>query len=155
MCVQYLNRLFAADDIDENHVMTRYLPIDPADGGHDILEKLVDGVLLAKMVNVAVPGTIDERVLHFRDKKSDSIRPKFIVENLNIVMASCKAIGISFRNYRGKKKGDGKEADSDNISVEKLLDPSHYEDIVRFESHEIYREISEIHFCDGMFAVKW
>ena len=123
--------------------MARYLPIDPADGGHDILEKLVDGVLLCKMINVAVPGTIDERVLHFRDRKSDSIRPKFIVENLNIVMASCKAIGISFRNYRGKRResevNGGNE--TDNISVEKLLDPAHYEDIVR----HILSKLSEMH----------
>ena len=132
---QYLNRIFKEEtkinnnNNNNNNNIDRYLPIDPADGGHDILSKLVDGVLLAKMINFSVPETIDERVLHYRDIKSDTIQPKQIVENLNIVLSSCKAIGVSFSN------------EYQNISVEKFLDPSHYEDIIR----EILSELSKIH----------
>ena len=133
---QYLNRIFA-EKVDnrryaQSHtrqevgVLDRYLPIDSGDGGHDILSKLVDGVLLAFMINLAAPGTIDERVMHLRDIKSDAIAPKHIVENLNIVLASCKAIGLSFKQA---------------ISVEVFLDPSFYEDIVR----HILSELSKRH----------
>ena len=51
----YLNRIFTEADTQE------YRPIDSGDGGHDLLSKLVDGVILAKMINFAVPDTIDER----------------------------------------------------------------------------------------------
>ena len=130
---QYLNRIFTDKDNNttSNAAINAYFPIDPADGGHDILSKLVDGVLLAKMINIAVPNTIDERVIHYRDVKSDSIQPKQIVENLNIVLSSCKAIGVSF----------GDTIINGSISVEKFLDPSHYEDIIR----QILSELSKIH----------
>ena len=147
---QYLNRIFTeylgeaenrkyaqSNTKEEVGVFERYLPIDPADGGHDILSKLVDGVLLAKMINLAVPDTIDERVLHLRDIRTDSIEPKHIVENLNIVLSSCKAIGVPFGSYVRKNE----ENENKNVSVEQLLDPSHYEDLVR----HILSELSKMH----------
>eukprot|EP00485_Elphidium_margaritaceum_P001585 CAMPEP_0202689364 /NCGR_PEP_ID=MMETSP1385-20130828/4639_1 /ASSEMBLY_ACC=CAM_ASM_000861 /TAXON_ID=933848 /ORGANISM="Elphidium margaritaceum" /LENGTH=1934 /DNA_ID=CAMNT_0049344485 /DNA_START=27 /DNA_END=5831 /DNA_ORIENTATION=+ len=128
---QYLNRIFR-DEHDQviDAVLDRYLPIDPADDGHDLLSKLVDGVMLAKVINFAVPSTIDERVLHLRDDKHDTILPKQIIENLNIVLSSCKAIGINFGVI-----------ESSNLSVETFLDPQQYEDIIR----QILSELSNIH----------
>lgn len=124
----YLNAIFMENTVNNNNIsLHRYFPIDPGDGGHDILSKLVDGVLLAKMINFAVPNTIDERVLHYRDDKNDVILPKQIVENLNIVLSSCKAIGVDF---------EGK-----TLSVEKFLDPSEYE----LFSRQILSELSRIH----------
>jgi len=134
---QYLNRIFK-DENDQiiDSVLERYLPIDIGDGGHDILSKLVDGVLLAKLINFAAPNTIDERVIHYRDIRSDTIQPKQIIENLNIVISSLKAIGVNF----------GSNIEASSISVEKFLDPSKYEDIIR----QILSELSKIHLSRKM-----
>ena len=64
-------------------LLDQYLPIDSGDDGHDILSKLADGVLLAYILNLAAPATIDERVLL-----------------LSIVLASCNAFGLRFKRYR-------------------------------------------------------
>eukprot|EP01083_Nonionella_stella_P170592 580887_1 len=130
---QYLNAIFSENEnrTKITHGLDRYLPIDVGDGGHDLLSKCVDGVLLAKMINFAVPNTIDERVLHLRDMKSDGIAPKQIVENLNIVLSSCKAVGVMT---------------SSQISVERFLDPTYYEDAVR----QILSELSLIHLSKAI-----
>ena len=104
----------------------------------------MDGVLLSKLINYAVPNTIDERVLHRRDIKTDTIKPKQIVENLNIVLSSCKSIGVDFGTYTVDNINDINENETisaTNISVEKFLDPTRYEDIIR----QILSELSSIH----------
>ena len=53
-----------------------------------------DGLILAKLINNSVPGTIDERVLNISDKLSTFQ----ITENNNIVVNSCKAIGCAVVN---------------------------------------------------------
>merc|ERR1712233_132352 len=53
-----------------------------------------DGVLLTKMVNIAVPKTIDEDLINL-----DNIGPQQIVYNLSNVLAACKTIGIDFGKY--------------------------------------------------------
>ena len=63
------------------------LPLDP--NTNEVFKKMKDGVILAKLVNLAVPGTIDERVIvkdpgMSRDDKEN---------NLNLVVNSAKSIG--------------------------------------------------------------
>ena len=53
-------------------------------------EKLDDGILLCKMINLACPDTIDERVIN--KGKNISIFKQH--ENLTLAINSCKAIGI-------------------------------------------------------------
>ena len=63
------------------------LPIDPE--SNEVFKKIKDGVILAKLVNIAAPGTVDERVIvkdpamTVEDKKS----------NVNLVINSAKSIG--------------------------------------------------------------
>ena len=63
------------------------LPVDPT--SNDIFKKLKDGVILAKLVNLLAPGTVDERVIvnepgMTRDDK---------LNNLNLTINSAKSIG--------------------------------------------------------------
>ena len=63
------------------------LPIVPE--SNEVFKKIKDGVILAKLVNMAAPGTVDERVIikdpgmTTQDKKS----------NVNLVINSAKSIG--------------------------------------------------------------
>ena len=67
------------------------LPIDPETT--DLFEKCTNGLLLCKLINDAVPDTIDERVLNKKPKNAFEI-----TENNNIVVNSAKAIGCSVVN---------------------------------------------------------
>eukprot|EP01112_Ceratiomyxa_fruticulosa_P022221 TRINITY_DN8075_c0_g1_i4.p1 TRINITY_DN8075_c0_g1~~TRINITY_DN8075_c0_g1_i4.p1 ORF type:complete len:491 (+),score=115.86 TRINITY_DN8075_c0_g1_i4:335-1807(+) len=63
----------------------------PIGGNHgDVANALVDGVIMCKLLNKAVPGTIDERVLKLRPKKKTDL-----VQNHNLCLNSGMAIGCS------------------------------------------------------------
>ena len=63
------------------------LPIDPQ--SDEVFTKIKDGVILAKLINIAEPGTIDERVI--------TKDPKMTIHdnntNINLVINSAKSIG--------------------------------------------------------------
>merc|ERR1719431_2068062 len=63
------------------------LPLNEA--GSDIYEKMDDGILLCKMINLAAPDTIDERVIN-KGKKVSIFKQH---ENLTLAINSAKAIG--------------------------------------------------------------
>ncbi|KAK1306749.1 Fimbrin-like protein 2 [Acorus calamus] len=48
--------------LGEDPFLKKYLPLDPAT--NDLFELAKNGVLLCKLINVAVPGTIDERAIN-------------------------------------------------------------------------------------------
>jgi len=60
-----------------------------ANDGSDIYEKMDDGVILCKMINLAAPDTIDERVIN----KGQQIPIFKQHENLTLAINSAKAIG--------------------------------------------------------------
>ncbi|KAJ3390549.1 hypothetical protein HDU92_000388 [Lobulomyces angularis] len=64
-----------------------------------------DGLLLAKLINDAVPGTIDERVLNV-GKKLGVFQ---MTENNNVVVNSAKAIGCSVVNIGSSDLLEGRE----------------------------------------------
>merc|ERR1719249_46567 len=59
------------------------------DSGSDMYEKMDDGILLCKMINLAAPETIDERVINV-GKKISIFKQH---ENLTLAINSAKAIG--------------------------------------------------------------
>jgi plastin-1 len=67
-------------------------PIKPE--GRDLFEKCADGRLLCKLINNAVPDTIDERVVNLKDK----LNQYQAAENHNLAINSAKAIGCSIVN---------------------------------------------------------
>lgn len=78
--------------LEDDIALSTVLPIDSSSDA--IFDIVKDGVLLCKLINVAVPGTIDERALNIKEKLNVWER----VENHNLCLNSAKAIGCSVVN---------------------------------------------------------
>ncbi|XP_057440866.1 fimbrin-5-like [Lotus japonicus] len=76
----------------EDKFMKQFLPIDPSTDALFDLAK--DGVLLCKLINVAVPGTIDERAINTKRV----LNPWERNENHTLGLNSAKAIGCTVVN---------------------------------------------------------
>ncbi|KAL0904742.1 hypothetical protein M5K25_026886 [Dendrobium thyrsiflorum] len=76
---------------DDSYLKT-YLPIDPA--SNEIFNIVKDGVLLCKLINIAVPGTIDERAINTKRV----LNPWERNENHTLCLNSAKAIGCTVVN---------------------------------------------------------
>ncbi|TQD93246.1 hypothetical protein C1H46_021151 [Malus baccata] len=73
----------------EDSFLKKYLPLDPSTNALFDLAK--DGVLLCKLINIAVPGTIDERAIHTKAV----LNPWERNENHTLCLNSAKAIGCT------------------------------------------------------------
>ncbi|KAL6211018.1 hypothetical protein ACLB2K_016246 [Fragaria x ananassa] len=78
--------------LGEDEFLKRYLPIDPST--NDLFEIVKDGVLLCKLINVAVPGTIDERTINTKRV----LNPWERNENHTLCLNSAKAVGCTVVN---------------------------------------------------------
>ncbi|KAJ4826482.1 hypothetical protein Tsubulata_041168 [Turnera subulata] len=78
--------------LGEDPFLKKYLPLDAATNAVSDLVK--DGVLLCKLINVAVPGTIDERAINTKAV----LNPWERNENQTLCLNSCKAIGCTVVN---------------------------------------------------------
>lgn len=79
------------------------LPINP--NGTELCEKVRDGVLLCKFINIAVPDTIDERALNkVKDKPLSLFQ---INENQNVCISAAKSIGVTTTNIGAAELIDG------------------------------------------------
>ncbi|KAJ3694647.1 hypothetical protein LUZ60_000024 [Juncus effusus] len=78
--------------LGEDSFLKKYLPMDPA--SNDLFNLIRDGVLLCKLINVAVPGTIDERAIN----KKRVLNPWERNENHTLCLNSAKAIGCTVVN---------------------------------------------------------
>ncbi|CAL8177792.1 unnamed protein product [Prunus armeniaca] len=85
--VAHINNYLAQDDF-----LKKYLPIDPST--NDLFEIVKDGVLLCKLINVAVPGTIDERAINTKRV----LNPWERNENHTLCLNSAKAVGCTVVN---------------------------------------------------------
>ncbi|XP_050363466.1 fimbrin-2 [Argentina anserina] len=78
--------------LGEDEFLKRYLPIDPST--NNLFEIVKDGVLLCKLINVAVPGTIDERAINTKRV----LNPWERNENHTLCLNSAKAVGCTVVN---------------------------------------------------------
>ncbi|XP_047309978.1 fimbrin-2-like isoform X2 [Impatiens glandulifera] len=85
--VAHINNYLNGDEF-----MKKYLPIDPLT--NDLFEIVKDGVLLCKLINVAVPSTIDERAINTKTL----LNPWERNENHTLCLNSAKAIGCTVVN---------------------------------------------------------
>lgn len=85
--VAHINSYLADDEF-----LKKYLPIDPST--NDLFEVSKDGVLICKLINVAVPGTIDERAINMKRM----LNPWERNENHTLCLNSAKAIGCTLVN---------------------------------------------------------
>ncbi|XP_051151890.1 fimbrin-5-like isoform X2 [Andrographis paniculata] len=85
--VNHINKFLGEDPF-----LQKYLPIDPSTNALFDLAK--DGVLLCKLINVAVPATIDERAINTKAVMNPWERN----ENHTLCLNSAKAIGCTVVN---------------------------------------------------------
>ncbi|KAL5207002.1 hypothetical protein ABZP36_031437 [Zizania latifolia] len=78
--------------LGEDAFLKNFLPLDPT--SNELFNLVRDGVLLCKLINVAVPGTIDERAIN---TKKD-LNPWERNENHTLCLNSAKAIGCTVVN---------------------------------------------------------
>ncbi|KAL0000686.1 hypothetical protein SO802_014467 [Lithocarpus litseifolius] len=78
--------------LGDDPFLSQYLPLDPAT--NDLFDLAKDGVLLCKLINVAVPGTIDERAIN--TKRVINLWERN--ENHTLCLNSAKAIGCTVVN---------------------------------------------------------
>ncbi|KAK4338657.1 hypothetical protein RND71_043144 [Anisodus tanguticus] len=76
----------------DDEYLKKYLPIDPLT--NDLFEVSKDGILICKLINVAVPGTIDERAINMKRM----LNPWERNENHTLCLNSAKAIGCTLVN---------------------------------------------------------
>ncbi|KAG0559488.1 hypothetical protein KC19_10G108900 [Ceratodon purpureus] len=88
--------------LDKDPILQRVLPIDSS--SNQLFDIIKDGVLLCKLINVAVAGTIDERAINMKDK----LNPWERIENHTLCLNSAKAIGCSVVNIGTQDLGDGR-----------------------------------------------
>lgn len=82
--------------------LSTYLPIDPSTD--HLFQVSKDGVLLCKLINVAVPGTIDERAINTKRL----LNPWEKNENLTLFLNSAKAIGCTVVNIGTQDLAEGR-----------------------------------------------
>lgn len=85
---RWINKVLA-NDAD----CRQYLPLDPY--GDDIYDKIQDGVILCKLLNISLPGAIDERTMN-RGQRLLNYAQK--MENLALVLNSARCHGCSMGN---------------------------------------------------------
>ncbi|KAL8144744.1 fimbrin-5-like [Apium graveolens] len=85
--VSHINRY-----LGEDPYLKKYLPIDP--NTNALFDLVKNGVLLCKLINLAVPGTIDERAINTKAV----LNPWEKNENHTLCLNSAKAIGCTVVN---------------------------------------------------------
>ncbi|ONI18252.1 hypothetical protein PRUPE_3G205200 [Prunus persica] len=85
--VAHINSYLAEDSF-----LKKFLPLDPCT--NSLFDLAKGGVLLCKLINVAVPGTIDERAINTKT----SLNPWERNENHTLCLNSAKAIGCTVVN---------------------------------------------------------
>lgn len=79
----------------------------PLKVGEDLFTAVGDGVLLNKLINVAKPGTVDERVINKISEKKKKLNAYEIIENHNLSIQSAAGIGCSTVNIGNKDLSEG------------------------------------------------
>ena len=93
----HINQCLGGDEL-----LQRHLPLDP--DSDDLFAKCHDGLLLNKLINLAVSQTVDERALNKKDKLS--VYQK--IENLNLALNAAKSIGCQIVNIGAQDMIEGR-----------------------------------------------
>ncbi|CEF64966.1 Fimbrin [Strongyloides ratti] len=88
--------------LSEDSDLKKYLPVNAET--HELYQKLDDGLILCKLINLAVPETIDERVIN---KKNLNTYSK--LENLTLSLMSAQAIGCNIVNIDADDLSKGRQ----------------------------------------------
>ncbi|KAL0476703.1 fimbrin [Acrasis kona] len=91
---------FINDHLSKDAQIGSRFPITP----EQLFDSVQDGVLLCKLLNVCVPGTIDERVINVKAK----LNPWEVNENHTLAINSAKGIGCSIVNIGQNDLNEGR-----------------------------------------------
>jgi len=82
------------------------MPINP--DNLDLMEKVADGCLIAKFINMIEPDTIDWRAVNYKRKgmKMGALNQYHVIENQNLNIAAAKSIGIRIFNLSAEDLRD-------------------------------------------------
>eukprot|EP00485_Elphidium_margaritaceum_P020574 CAMPEP_0202725820 /NCGR_PEP_ID=MMETSP1385-20130828/184297_1 /ASSEMBLY_ACC=CAM_ASM_000861 /TAXON_ID=933848 /ORGANISM="Elphidium margaritaceum" /LENGTH=622 /DNA_ID=CAMNT_0049392025 /DNA_START=93 /DNA_END=1961 /DNA_ORIENTATION=- len=78
------------------------MPINPSN--LDLMEKVADGVMLARFINMIESDTIDWRAVNY--KKKGGLNQYHVIENQNLNIAAAKAIGLRIYNLSAEDLRD-------------------------------------------------
>ncbi|XP_050223937.1 fimbrin-1-like [Mercurialis annua] len=88
--------------LGDDPFLKQFLPLDPSSNA--LFDLVRDGVLLCKLINVAVPGTIDERAINTKRVLNTWERN----ENHTLCLNSAKAIGCTVVNIGSSDMVEGR-----------------------------------------------
>ncbi|CEF71495.1 Fimbrin [Strongyloides ratti] len=89
-------------NLSDDKDLSKLLPVNAA--SHELYTKINDGLIICKLINLAVPDTIDERVIN---KKNLNTYTK--LENLTLCLMSAQAIGCNIVNIDADDLSKGKQ----------------------------------------------
>ena len=128
--------------LDEDEQLKEQLPITPETG--DLFKKLQDGLILSKLINIASPETLDERVLYNSPKMTDEEK----AQNLNLVINSAKSLGCLAETTNEDILEENRERALELLNqilrqiVFKRIGVAEFPQIIRFlQPHEEVRDI--------------
>lgn len=75
----------------------------PIDSSEQLFEAVTDGALLSRLINVASPDTIDERVINLNPRN-----PFHVTENHNLMISAAKSIGLKVINIGATDISEGR-----------------------------------------------
>ncbi|GAB1601285.1 plastin-1-like [Argonauta hians] len=88
--------------LEKDKQCSQYLPLDP--NGPDLYQKVGDGILLCKLINITCPETIDERGINMNHPNVYQKR-----ENLVLALNSAQSIGCNIVNIGAEDIESGTE----------------------------------------------
>ena len=97
------------------------LPIVPE--SNEVFKKIKDGLILAKLINIAVPGTVDERVIIKEPQLSSAEKEA----NVNLTINSAKSIGCMIETTSDDVLNEVRKSDIDLLY--QILKPIVYKKI--------------------------
>ncbi|KAJ5068271.1 fimbrin-1 [Anaeramoeba ignava] len=104
--IEYINFMFKYDR-DLIHILPMGVKT------LDLISASLDGILLCKLINHAIPGTIDERVINMNNPSEEQI-----MENIVLCLNSAKSIGCNVIGMKAEEIMKGEETTILNLAWE-------------------------------------
>ncbi|XP_063685899.1 fimbrin-like isoform X1 [Bolinopsis microptera] len=109
--VRWINKRLKNDRYLTKNYFKKFLPLK--EEGDHFFDMIKDGILLSKLINDSVPGSVDERALNY--PKTRPLNYFMMLENQNLVLNSCVAIGCRIVNIKPEDMVDGVKQSQLNV----------------------------------------